>query len=162
MSKLNRYSFIGNLGADAEVRTINDNQRAVISFLVAITDKWKDQQGNPQEKTTWVKCSIWRKPDQTGIAQYLKKGQQVLIEGEPSARSWTDKDGNAQASLECTVREVALLGGASQPGAAPTPRPAAPTMGGQPMSFKPPQQTPAPPAAVNPHDPNAFPDDLPF
>lgn len=107
---LNRYQFIGHIGADAEVRTINDNQRAVISFRVAVTEKWKDAQGNPKENTTWVKCSIWRKPDQTTIAQYLKKGQQVYIEGKPTANAYVDNEGAAKASLEVTVDSVELLG----------------------------------------------------
>lgn len=154
MSKLNRYTFIGNVGSDAEIRTINDNQRAVISFSVAISEKWKNAAGEQQEKTTWVKCSIWRKPDQTGIAQYLKKGQSVYVEGTPNARAWVDKDGNAQATLEVTVQDVQLLGGA---------KPAQPTFGGHPLgnvTVPPPAaaQTPAPPIAPG----QVYPDDLPF
>lgn len=155
MSKLNRYSFIGNLGGDAQVRTINDNQRAVISFSVAISEKWKDAAGNAQEKTTWVKCSIWRKPDQTAIAQYLKQGQMVYVEGEPSARAYIDQaSGEAKSSLEVNVRDIQLLGSA---------RPAQPTMGGAPMAPAPrPTQTPAPTPMPTPAPGQVYPEDLPF
>lgn len=146
---LNRYQCIGNIGADAEVRTINDNQRAVISFRMAVTEKWKDAQGNPQERTTWVKCSIWRKPGQTGIAEYLKKGQQVYVEGKPTAQAYLDKDGKPQASLELTVDNVELLEGRrNDQGGGPSPHMQTPQHRAQ--------TTPAATA------PNVMDDDLPF
>jgi single-strand DNA-binding protein len=101
----------GTLGSDAEVRQI-EGGRAVISFSVAHTDKWKDQSGNMQERTTWVKCSLWRKSDQVGVAQYLTKGSKVYVEGNPTARAWANAQGQPQAALELTVTNVELGGGA--------------------------------------------------
>jgi single-strand DNA-binding protein len=158
MSKLNRYSFIGNLGADAELKTINDNQRAVINFSVAITEKWKDQQGNEQSKTRWIRCALWRKTDQVGIAQYLKKGTSVYVEGIPEARAFVNAAGEAQASLDVAVSSIDLLG--SPQGQDQQQAPAAPTAPrgyGQPhpgsyIPQQPPVQQSAPPVD----------DDLPF
>ncbi len=97
---------IGNLGRDCVVNTVNG--KTVINFTVAHTEKYKDSQGNNQEKTTWVDCAYWT--DRTAVAPYLLKGQQVYAEGTPEVRSFQRNDGTAGASLSMRVREVQLLG----------------------------------------------------
>lgn len=101
-----KMQVIGNLGKDCVVNTVNG--RNVINFTVAHTEKYKDSQGNNQEKTTWVDCAYWT--DRTAIAPYLQKGTQVFVEGAPEVRSFTRGDGTAGASLSLRVREVQLLG----------------------------------------------------
>ncbi len=101
-----KMQVIGNLGKDCVVNTVNGKN--VINFTVAHTEKYKDSQGNNQEKTTWVDCAYWT--DRTAIAPYLQKGQQVFVEGTPEVRSFTRNDGTAGASLSMRVREVQLLG----------------------------------------------------
>lgn len=131
---MNRYQFIGNLGNDAEVRHVDGANRAVISFSVAVTEKWKDANGEAKERTTWVRCAIWRKSDQVKLAEFLPKGTKVLIEGKPQARAYVDKDGNAQASLEVTVDNLEFVGGgprAEQPAGAPASQGKPVTFGGQ-------------------------------
>jgi single-strand DNA-binding protein len=101
-----KMQVIGNLGKDCVVNTVNGKN--VINFTVAHTEKYKDSQGNNQEKTTWVDCAYWT--DRTAIAPYLQKGQQVYVEGTPEVRSFTRNDGTAGASLSMRIREVQLLG----------------------------------------------------
>jgi len=101
-----KMQIIGNLGKDCVVNQVNGKN--VINFTVAHTEKYKDSQGNSQEKTTWVDCAYWT--DRTAIAPYLQKGQQVFVEGAPEVRSFTRNDGTAGASLSMRVREVQLLG----------------------------------------------------
>ncbi len=104
-----KMQVIGNLGKDCVVNTVNGKN--VINFTVAHTEKYKDSQGNNQEKTTWVDCAYWT--DRTALAPYLQKGKQVFVEGNPEVRSFTRNDGTAGASLSMRVREVQLLGGKS-------------------------------------------------
>ena len=101
-----KMQVIGNLGKDCVVNTVNGKN--VINFTVAHTEKYRDSQGNNQEKTTWVDCTYWT--DRTAIAPYLQKGTQVFVEGAPEVRSYTRNDGTAGASLSLRVREVQLLG----------------------------------------------------
>jgi single-strand DNA-binding protein len=100
----------GNVGNDAEIRATQTGM-SVISFSVAHSEKWKDAQGQVQERTTWVRCSLWRKPDACGVAQCIKKGTKVLVEGQPSASAWLGNDGTAQAALELRVTNLELGGG---------------------------------------------------
>ena len=102
-----KMQVIGNLGKDCLVNTVNGKN--VINFTVAHTEKYRDSQGNNQEKTTWVDCAYWS--DKTGIAPYLTKGKQVFVEGTPELRTYQKNDGTNGASLSLRVRDVQLLGG---------------------------------------------------
>jgi len=107
-----KLQIIGNLGKDCVVNTVNGKN--VINFTVAHTEKYRDSQGNNQEKTTWVDCAYWT--DKTAVAQYLTKGKQIFTEGTPEVRTFTRQDGTAGASLSLRVREVQLLGGKGETG----------------------------------------------
>jgi single-strand DNA-binding protein len=102
-----KLQVIGNLGKDCIVNTVNGKN--VINFTVAHTEKYRDSQGNNQERTTWVDCAYWT--DRTAISPYLTKGKQVYVEGTPEVRTFTRNDGTAGSSLSLRVREVQLLGG---------------------------------------------------
>jgi single-strand DNA-binding protein len=99
-----KLQVIGNLGKDCIVNTVNGKN--VINFTVAHTEKYRDSQGNNQERTTWVDCAYWT--DRTGISPYLTKGKQVYVEGNPEVRTFTRNDGTAGASLSLRVREVSV------------------------------------------------------
>lgn len=102
-----KMQIIGNLGKDCVVNTVNGKN--VINFSLAHTEKFKDSQGNMQEKTTWVDCAYWT--DRTAVAQYLTKGKQVYAEGTPELKTFQRNDGTPGTSLSLRVREVQLLGG---------------------------------------------------
>ena len=102
-----KMQVIGNLGKDCVVNAVNGKN--VINFTVAHTEKYKDSQGNNQEKTTWVDCAYWT--ERTGIAPYLKKGTQVFAEGVPDIRTYTTADGRQGSTLSLRVSTVQLLGG---------------------------------------------------
>ena len=101
-----KMQVIGRLGKDCVVNAVNGKN--VMNFTVAHSEKFKDSQGNLQEKTIWVDCAYWS--DSTAVAQYLTKGTQVYVEGQPEARSFQRNDGTPGSSLSLRVREVQLLG----------------------------------------------------
>lgn len=101
-----KMQVIGRLGKDCVVNTVSGKN--VINFTVAHSEKYRDSQGNTQEKTIWVDCAYWT--DRTAISPYLTKGTQVFVEGSPEVRTFTRQDGTAGASLSLRVREVQLLG----------------------------------------------------
>lgn len=102
-------TVVGNLGGDATVREVGDQR--VISFSVAHNERYKDAQtGQVKDRTVWVSCSYWRRPDAIGVAQYLTKGKLVAVTGTPSARPY-EANGEARASLDLRVDRLELLGG---------------------------------------------------
>jgi single-strand DNA-binding protein len=101
-----KLQVIGNLGKDCTVNTVNGKN--VINFNVAHTEKYRDSQGTPKERTTWVECAYWT--DKTGIAPYLKKGTQVYVEGTPDVRTYTTSDGRQGSALSLRIINIQLLG----------------------------------------------------
>lgn len=128
-----KMQIIGNLGKDAEVKTTQSGQ-TIISFSVAHSYK-----RNGQDATVWVDCSKFVEQGQTSaIAQYLRKGTKVYVEGMPSANGWTGNDGTVNASLRLTAYQIELLGGQAQP--------QAPAVQPQPLNPYQPQPQPQYPA----------------
>ena len=106
------YIFNGTLGQDAEVKTLESGS-SLISFSVAVTEKWKDKtSGEWKEKTKWVRCTKWvTSGGSTKIVEYLKKGQTVIVRGVPESKAWVDKEGVAKSNLEVKVDDLTLTGG---------------------------------------------------
>jgi single-strand DNA-binding protein len=86
---LNKAIIVGNLTRDPELATIPSGQK-VCKFGVATNRVWKDKSGAKQESTSYHNIVVWGRQAETS-AQYLKKGQQVMIEGRIETRSWDDK-----------------------------------------------------------------------
>jgi single-strand DNA-binding protein len=106
---LNKAMIIGNLGRDPEVRT-TPSGHPVANFSVATTRKWKDRDGNRQEKTEWHDVVCWGR--QAEIAgQYLTKGKMVYVEGRLETRSWEDKThGDKRYRTEIVCDNFQMLG----------------------------------------------------
>jgi len=101
-----KLQVIGNLGKDCITNTVNG--KSVMNFNVAHTEKFRDSQGVQKDKTIWVECAYWS--DRTAVAPYLKKGQQVYVEGTPEVRTYPKNDGTTGVSLTLRVQSVQLLG----------------------------------------------------
>lgn len=106
---LNKVMIIGNLGRDPEVRTTPSGQN-VANFTVATNRKWKDRDGNLQEKTEWHQVVCWGR--QAEIAgQYLNKGKLIYVEGRLETRSWDDKThGDKRYRTEIICDNFQMLG----------------------------------------------------
>jgi single-strand DNA-binding protein len=147
MSGVNKVILVGRLGANPEVRSLESGTK-VASIRVATSEKYKDRNGNQVEATEWHNVVLWR-----GLAdvteKYLKKGDQVYVEGRIKTRKWTDKDGNDRYSTDIVANEMTMLGGASGGG----------NSGGGQSSSAPAQNQVNEPAASSLDD---IDDDLPF
>jgi single-strand DNA-binding protein len=103
-----QITLVGNLGRDPEMR-YTPSGVPVTNFSVATSKRYQGQDGQWQEKTIWFRVAAWRKTAETA-SQYLTKGSKVLIVGElEEPRTWVDKDGNTQVSLEVTAQTIRFL-----------------------------------------------------
>ena len=100
-------TIIGRLGKNPEMR-YTPTGIPVWKFSVATDRVWNNDQGQRQEETTWHNVTVWRKQAET-CAQYLTKGSLVLISGSVKASGYTNRDGEAAASLEITAETVKFL-----------------------------------------------------
>lgn len=109
MAALNRATLIGNLGRDPEVRYLPDGG-AVTNVSLATTEKWKDKNGEQQEKTEWHRVTFFGKLAEVA-GEYLKKGAQIFVEGRIVTRKWQDKEGNDKYTTEIHASQMQMLGG---------------------------------------------------
>lgn len=103
---MNKMTVIGNIGADAVQRETNG--RKYTTFNVAVSSKYKNQDGTETERTTWISCA---RDGQSPIDQWLKRGRQVYVEGTPSVSMFTDNQGHPNCNLKLAVHRIELLGG---------------------------------------------------
>jgi single-strand DNA-binding protein len=100
---LNQCQFIGHLGADPESRSFQNGGK-VCNFRLAVTEKWKDKNGERQERTEWVSVAIFSE-GLAGVAErYLRKGSKVFISGKLQTRKWQDQSGNDRYSTEVVLQ----------------------------------------------------------
>ena len=123
MAGVNKVILVGNLGKDPEVRHLEGGV-SVAHFTLATNEYYKDKQGNRVERTEWHNISAWR-----GLAdmadKYLKKGQQVYIEGKLRTRQYQDKDQQTRYITEIIADEISMLGGRPQGAGPAQPKPTA-------------------------------------
>ena len=113
---LNKAQIIGRLGQDPEVRYTQSNT-AVATLSVATSERYKDKNGEQQEKTEWHRVVAWARLAEI-CQEYLKKGSLVYIEGTIQTREWEDKDGVKRYTTEIKALSMQMLD--SKGGSAPT------------------------------------------
>ena len=109
MLGLNNVQIIGNLGGTPDVKFLNDGKSQVVNFSVAVNERWKNRDGEPQERTTWLRVAAFNGIGQA-CAEYLVCGDGVYVEGRLQVREYEDKDGNARTSVEVVASKVRFLG----------------------------------------------------
>ena len=106
-----KIELIGNLGADADIKDVNGSK--FVTMRVANTDKWKDEQGNTKERTTWI--DVTYNNVESSVVPFLKAGVKVFIRGNGSTRIYSSqKDRCMKAGLKVAATEIELCGGQSE------------------------------------------------
>lgn len=108
MAGVNKVILIGNLGKDPEVRHL-ENGRAVANFSLATSEVYKNKSGERVTTTEWHNIVLWT-PLAEIAEKYLRKGNQVYIDGKLQTRSYDDKDGNRKYITEVVGQNLTMLG----------------------------------------------------
>ena len=113
MSDLNIFTCTARLGADPECRTFSSGD-PVVNLRAAISETWKDREGEKKEKTLWLPVKITNKGLCSVAERYLKKGDQVALSGKLESRSY-EKDGSTVWITELVLgpfnATLTMLGG---------------------------------------------------
>jgi single-strand DNA-binding protein len=103
-----KVMIIGNLGSDPEMRYTPSN-RAVTQFNVAVNQSTKNQQtGEWVEETDWFRVSVWGDRAER-MAETLRKGNKVFVEGRFKTRTFEGRDGQTRTALEITADSIVNL-----------------------------------------------------
>lgn len=105
---INKVILVGNLGKDPELKQTASGT-AVCNFTLATTDRYKNKQGEQQEKTEWHNIVVWGSLAEI-CGKWLAKGKQVYIEGKIQNRSYDDRDGNKRYITEIVASDMQMLG----------------------------------------------------
>ncbi|MDH5605632.1 MAG: single-stranded DNA-binding protein [Anaerolineae bacterium] len=105
---LNKVMLIGRLGRDPEMR-YTPSGRPVTTFSLAASRTWNGSDGKRHSETEWFNIVAWSSLAEI-CNQYLKKGQQVYIEGRLQTRKWEDDKGNPRSTVEVVAGEMIMLG----------------------------------------------------
>ena len=117
----NEATLIGRLGADPEIRH-TQNGTPVALFQIATNERWKDGDGETQERTEWHRIVAWDNLANV-CGEYLKKGKLVFVKGPIRTRTWEDKDGNTRRTTEIVARTMQMLDRAGEAGKEDVPPP---------------------------------------
>lgn len=99
---MNVITIAGNIGRDGELRQAGDYP--VLNFPVASSKKIKGV-----DKTTWFDCALFGNRA-TSLAQYIKKGGQVVVTGECSLETYQKGDGSEGSKIRVNLNDVKLMG----------------------------------------------------
>jgi len=107
---INKVILVGTCGKDPETRYMPSGG-AVTSMSIATNESWKDKKtGEKQEHTEWHNVTFFNRLGEIA-GEYLKKGQQVYIEGKLTTEKWQDKSGNDRYTTKIIANEMQMLGG---------------------------------------------------
>ena len=112
---VNKVIIVGNMGADPEMR-YTASGAAVANLNVATSEEWKDKQtGEKKSSTEWHRVVMFGKLAEIA-GEYVKKGQQIYLEGKLQTRKWQGQDGQDRYTTEIVANEMQMLGGKPQGG----------------------------------------------
>lgn len=119
---INKAIIYGNVTRDPELKALPSGNK-VCNFSVATNRTWKDQSGAKQEATDYHNVVFYAKQAEV-IAQYMRKGSGIMVEGRLSTRSWDGPDGKKNYRTEIVGENFQFgpkLGGSSAPAGASAP-----------------------------------------
>lgn len=104
---VNKVILIGNLGADPEIKNF-DSGTVLARIRMATTETYRDRDGNRQDRTEWHNVVLWQRLAEVA-EKYLKKGDQIYIEGSLRTRSY-EQEGVTKYATEVVGNSMTMLG----------------------------------------------------
>jgi single-strand DNA-binding protein len=163
MASFNKVILAGNLTRDPEMR-YTPKGMAIARMTLAINRNWKSETGENKEEVTFVEVDAFGRQAEV-VAQYMKKGRPLLVEGRLRLDQWEDKNTHQkQSKLKVVLEGFSFIdsrgGGDGGGGESARPRPAAPA--GVPAGAPAVAPAAAGPEPSEPEAPPAEEDDVPF
>lgn len=110
MVSINTVLIGGNLTRDPELTFLPNGGTPVCNFNVAVNEKYTDKEGQKKESVCFVEVVAWKKTAEL-VAEYLRKGSPVVVEGKLSQDEWTDKEtGKKRTKTKVTASKVHFVG----------------------------------------------------
>ena len=108
MGSLNKVLLMGNMTRDPQLSYL-PSQTAVAEFGLAMTRRFKKQDGSQGEETCFVDCQMFGKRAEV-LNKYFKKGDPIFVEGRLKLDQWTDKDNQKRSRLRVFIENFEFVG----------------------------------------------------
>lgn len=105
---INKVILIGNLSASPKCGQ-TQNGKDYANFSLATSKKWKDANGEKQEKTSWHNISCWG--SLVKVCHYLDKGSKIYLEGEIEYGTYKNKEGAEMPSVKIVASVIDIIKG---------------------------------------------------
>lgn len=105
---MNSIVIKGNLGADPEIKKVGKNQTSNSTFNIAVNEyKGKNPDNSPKYESFWVRIVVWGRLAE--LTSQLKKGDQIVVNGKLSIRTWTDNNSQKRYATEIVADEISKV-----------------------------------------------------
>ena len=104
----NGVQLIGNLGNDPEIITLESGKK-LAKFSIATNETYKNSSGEKVTDTQWHNIVAWNKTAEI-IEKYVQKGNEIVVEGKLTSRSYETKEGEKRYITEVVCNELLMLG----------------------------------------------------
>ena len=117
MASFNKVILMGNLTRDPDVRATGTNGMKVARLGLAVNERRKDRNGQPQDFPVFVDVDAWDKLAEL-CGQFLSKGSPVLVEGRLQMDTW-EKEGVRHQKLKVRALTIKFLSPRNEPRSQP-------------------------------------------
>jgi single-strand DNA-binding protein len=114
MASYNKVIMLGRLTRDPESKIVSGDN-AVCKWSIAVNEKYRTKSGEEGENVCFVDCVAWRRTGEI-VAQYVRKGDELMIDGKLKQDTWEADDGSKRSKLYVEVGTVQLMGSGKQEG----------------------------------------------
>lgn len=105
----NRVQLIGNLGNEPEIIELESGKK-LAKFAIATNETYRNAKGEKVTDTQWHNVIAWNKTAEI-IEKYVQKGNEIIVEGKLTSRSYETKEGEKRYITEVVCNEILMLGG---------------------------------------------------
>lgn len=100
---MNKITLMGHVGHSPKINRGNTGKRTA-TFSMATSESWKSPDGERQEKTEWHNVFVLAEHAANFVANYVGKGDHVIVEGQVQTKEFTDREGNARKQTSVVVK----------------------------------------------------------
>lgn len=110
---MNHVTLIGRVGQPPEIRVMQGSGKSMAKLSLATSKRWRNKEGEKQEKTTWHNLICFQEGLAKVIETYVNKGDLIAVQGEIETRSY-EKDGEKKYVTEIIISDLEMLGGSGK------------------------------------------------
>ena len=108
MGNLNKVILLGRITKNPQVNEIGKDNTSAVNFSIATNEFFKDDNDEWDSRPEYHFCSAYGRIADT-VGDYVKKGDQLMVEGSLQTVEWEDDDGDDHRTTKIKVKNLQLI-----------------------------------------------------